>query len=934
MPIDVRLLAHELLLAPEGGLAELLTRHPGLVPADLGWALKHECYEAWNSEPQRAIRCALLLAELGDMGQDAVVLALAAWTAGIAALAQGHMGDALAHLDAAFDRLMALQLAQHAAETRIPKIAALAMLGREAEAQAEAESSRRMFIDSGDQRSAGKVELNLGVMLARQDRHEEAAALFRAAGVRFARANEATQSIFADIGLASALTWMFELDEARFVAERARARAEARGYRVLAAHAHAAIGRIELHCGQHTPALQALAKASALFRAAGGTPQQRIEADTALAEAYAAVGLLPEALAVFRTVVAQAGAASALVEQARGLIGEAAVQARMGETAEAVRQLTQARTLFESFNNHISLAYVELCLGQSLLQEQQAAAAGQCAQRVLAQLEQGPLASWLLEARLLEAAAAERLGETAVARSAYGHVIQAAGPLSQIERRARVGLAAVELRDNRIDSARQHLNCALQLIDEQRAALPDDEFRSAIGAEAEQACDLLVTATLSDPAHRPEAVLFSVERGRARAMAQGVTRSEQVPADRRLTAELGLTSERLAEALADDDAVRAAQLVDRIRRLEAEVLEQHRRTVLLRSSENPIRPLLAPEECSLDALQAALGHDSALVEYHLGAQHAIACVVTNGAAHCVAIDTSGLDARLQGLRFQIEALKFGARSLHLHEGQLMQRCKVHLQALHCQLWRPVMALIGARARVVVVPHKALHYVPFCALHDGAEWLVQRHEITLAPSAAVWLQLQQRPLPRLQNLLAVGNGNGHLSHVAIELDAISRSFGARATQLCGAEATQTALRTLCPTADVLHIACHGSFRADNPAFSSLQLADGPFTVREASGLKLHAALVVLSACETANSRVAPGDELLGLVRGFTLAGASGVMASQWAVDDTSTAALMGSMYARLARGAGPARALQAAQCDLAATGRHPFYWAAFGMHGRG
>lgn len=264
----------------------------------------------------------------------------------------------------------------------------------------------------------------------------------------------------------------------------------------------------------------------------------------------------------------------------------------------------------------------------------------------------------------------------------------------------------------------------------------------------------------------------------------------------------------------------------------------------------------------------------------------------------------------------------------------MQRCKVHLQALHCQLWRPVMALIGARARVVVVPHKALHYVPFCALHDGAEWLVQRHEITLAPSAAVWLQLQQRPLPQLQNLLAVGNGNGHLSHVAIELDAISRSFGARATQLCGAEATQTALRALCPTADVLHIACHGSFRADNPAFSSLQLADGPFTVREASGLKLHAALVVLSACETANSRVAPGDELLGLVRGFTLAGASGVMASQWAVDDNSTAALMGSMYARLARGAGPARALQAAQCDLAATGRHPFYWAAFGMHGRG
>jgi len=137
--------------------------------------------------------------------------------------------------------------------------------------------------------------------------------------------------------------------------------------------------------------------------------------------------------------------------------------------------------------------------------------------------------------------------------------------------------------------------------------------------------------------------------------------------------------------------------------------------------------------------------------------------------------------------------------------------------------------------------------------------------------------------------------------------------------------------------VLHIACHGQFRADSPYFSSLHLADGPLTLRDAAALPLQAALVTLSACETGLNRIAPGDELLGLVRGFLLAGAPSVMASLWTVDDASTAALMGGFYRRLA--ASPdapavAQALREAQVEVLATQAHPYFWAAFSLHGRG
>jgi CHAT domain-containing protein len=71
-----------------------------------------------------------------------------------------------------------------------------------------------------------------------------------------------------------------------------------------------------------------------------------------------------------------------------------------------------------------------------------------------------------------------------------------------------------------------------------------------------------------------------------------------------------------------------------------------------------------------------------------------------------------------------------------------------------------------------------------------------------------------------------------------------------------------------------------------------------------------------------------------VRGFLLAGAAGVVASMWAVDDAATAGLMRSFYARLHAGDGAAAALCAAQREMARARAHPFHWAAFALHGEG
>ena len=147
------------------------------------------------------------------------------------------------------------------------------------------------------------------------------------------------------------------------------------------------------------------------------------------------------------------------------------------------------------------------------------------------------------------------------------------------------------------------------------------------------------------------------------------------------------------------------------------------------------------------------------------------------------------------------------------------------------------------------------------------------------------------------------------------------------------ATVEALRENSPNVDVLHLACHAQFRSDNPLFSSLRLGDGWFTARDAYGLKMNCGLVTLSACETGMNTVAPGDELMGLARGFLSAGSPTVVLSLWTIDDQATAELMVTFYEELARTKSPATALRSAQVKLLQQRPHPFFWSPFVLVGR-
>jgi CHAT domain-containing protein len=293
----------------------------------------------------------------------------------------------------------------------------------------------------------------------------------------------------------------------------------------------------------------------------------------------------------------------------------------------------------------------------------------------------------------------------------------------------------------------------------------------------------------------------------------------------------------------------------------------------------------------------------------------------------------GLVQAIEGLRFQIETPRHAAHLLGTHAGLLATRVRRRAAALHALVWAPLAPALQSVKRLVVVPHGALHYVPWSALHDGDAWLCERFDIEVAASATAWLAAPLQPWRVPVQVLALGSGEERLPMVRQELEALAASVGGSGVRVLLGEAARADALGAQAQLDVLHLACHGQFRADSPAFSSLQLADGPLTLQDLQAARVRAALVVLSACETGLSRIAPGNEMVGLVRGFVLAGADRVLATQWAVSDTSMASLMSGFYRGLCAGAAPREAVCAVQRAAAASGAHPFGWAALALYGR-
>jgi CHAT domain-containing protein len=284
------------------------------------------------------------------------------------------------------------------------------------------------------------------------------------------------------------------------------------------------------------------------------------------------------------------------------------------------------------------------------------------------------------------------------------------------------------------------------------------------------------------------------------------------------------------------------------------------------------------------------------------------------------------------LRFQLSKFRLGPEYVSTFQQQLLQAANEHLREFYRQLIAPIASHLEGAAHLIIAPHGFLHYLPFHALFDGERYLGDRFSISYTPSASVYYLCSTKNAPLSERALVLGVPDPSAPHILDEVEAVS-SVLSNAEVFTGAEATLEVLREKGAQCRLVHIATHGSFRQDNPMFSSISLGNSQLSLFDLYQLDLPAELVTLSGCGTGLNVVVGGDELLGLVRGLLYAGAQGVLVTLWDVNDQSTAEFMKLFYEHLKTNPNKAQAVQYATAEIRKKYPHPYYWAPFVLVGK-
>src|SRR5919205_3312000 len=828
----------------------LLWENSTLADVELGYRLKDICLEGWSTHPAQALGAAAALQLLASIRPNQEIKALAAWSAGLRALIDGEMQTAITALEESERRFLSVGKIHTAAATQVSKLIALSTLGRYEEAIECGLRAREVFLAYKDLLAAGKIEHNIGNLYFRRDHYRAAEVFQSAARERFAALNDQKQLATVNNCLANTHALLHKFKSAEELFEQALRQAEASEQPVTLAGIEGNIGLFALLQGRYDRALDYLERSRQRYTSLGLTIQA-VLAEHEIADTYLELNLAPEALAIYERVIPVFTQHGMRAEEARAHAYGGRALMLLGRTKEAQRWLDQAQKLYAAEKNPVGAALVELTHAQLLYREGRFEGARMMAGKAEPALLMSGSWQRLLLARWLRGEADRALSKRGPARGLLAQTLLDAERHGQpqIAERCFSSLGAVALADGDPKLAEVYFKKAIELTEELRAPIPGEEFRTAFFANRMSPYHELARLCLREGDTRAVEALSFVERARSRVLADAlagkITLYTQARDD--FEAHLYAQMEKLREELnylynQMHRSVRGAvQIQETNSELERALLERERKLLEITrqlqhrgaKSDQTTNDLF-----SIERLQSALGTSRALVEYTTIDDELIAFLVTGERVEVVRGLGSEAEvvADIERCRFQIDTLRYGSTQVRNHLTALAERTRKHLSSLYDRLLRTIEPKLGAR-QLVIVPHRALHYLPFQALHDGGSYLIERREVSFAPSAVVLQQCLERPRHDFRTALLMGVADEQIPRVDEELQSLDHVF-ANVKRYSNDAATTEVLRRDSAGVDVLHLACHAQFRADNPLFSSLKLSDGWFTARDAYGLRLN------------------------------------------------------------------------------------------------
>ena len=746
-------------------------------------------------------------------------------------------------------------------------------------------------------------------------------------------------------------------------------------------------GLLAVRQGQWQSSLSLLSEADAAVTEKDAEPFLAGKIAANFGEIYEAYGQLEVALNYFQEALTRyrdgAHDKRAIVDLSNK-VGR--VQARLGNYAEARDQIQQRLNLALETKNDLTIGLCHEDLGRVWLEERSYEPAHTEFVTAISYYSKAPDERAMARAQMYLGDTEQGLGNLLPAATAYKKALGffEKNPDYTNEAALRFGLGKLALQQGRFKDAEDNLQRSIDLTERLRGNAWSKDLRSSLLASVHDRYESYVELLMTRNSMKPDATLVTrafeaSESGRARALIDSLHDFSTLrqPADRTL-----LKEEAKLQAKEQQLIDRRASLVsqggsdEEIARLNQDLTQVHSNSEALEARINNdagVSSFLQPGSLGYEEIRKELTDaETSLLSYSLGTQKSFAWLIDKDGLHSFELpDKETIE--IAGDRV-LSLLKTPAND---------QTERDQLQSSIDDLSRLVLQPIAGKlstSRLIVVADGILQYVPFQILKAGAdEPLISKVEIVETPSASALALVRRQHLhsPRSGKLL-VGFGDAVFSpeytpagstaanldetvqtrsHSRSKLSKLPRLFNARRellaiSDLAGDDSSfyleYNATRENLLNLDlsqyrILHVVTHGVLDAQRPELSGLVLSlidrdRQPITgfVSLADIYKLHAPeLVVLSACYTALGKKQDGEGLVGVTRGFMYAGASGVVASLWQVDDSATAELMKYFYANmLQQGMGPAAALRDAQNKIRSQPKwsSPYYWAGFTFQG--
>jgi CHAT domain-containing protein/tetratricopeptide (TPR) repeat protein len=902
----------------------LYQKYSNVADLKLAEEIKDTYYDSWTKEPQRTRNAADALDVLSEIVPCDEVKGLQSWVRGIADLTNGDAEKAIENLDNAADIFATLDKPAKAARTQVGKLYALGLLGRYDEAVDCGLRARDVFLADKDIYTAAKIEHNIGNLFARRDLYRECEPYFFSSHERFSEIGDQQQLAMVENSLAFVKSLQNDFREAESIYEQARKRAELNGLTVTQAEIETSLSNLYLFQGRLDLALNFMESSRRKYDDLD-LPHQTAICELEIADIYLELNLLPEAVEFYERSELRFSEFGMQAELARCFLNHAKVLFLQGDNQTSSQYLIRSHEIYVAEGNEILAASAKLFKAQILLTQELFDEAEIEAAAALRVFKKGGNIRYELFANWIIGAVFAKKNKIKKAKSVFlKNLGRAKNHSRQIEYLCFVSLG-------KLLNGEDFFLKAVAIAENSRAALASESFRTAFFTDKVLPFNELARIKLAQ--NKPRDAFKWHERSRSRslndAMNSATPNHFENPKLAALREELNWSYSRINRQ--SETGLEARKHVASIRN-HAEALEKQYAEMARRSEISETFESARVQKIDIEALQRNL-RGKVLIEFANFGSGICAFVITDQCFEVIEINVGERD-----LQTEIEQFLFQIKTARVHKNLSEESCKISFQrllrrsqALYEILLKPLEGFCGNK-NLKIVPNGNLHYLPFQALHNGEQFLIETNEISYAPSAAIFQTCQSLKYEAIESLLLVGVADAKTPLVKTEIETLSKLFN-KSISFLDEDASIKNLRENLQNADILHLACHGNFRPDNPAFSSLALFSENLTADQVKHFDLRNKLVTLSACETGMNKVVSGEELLGLSRGFLAAGASSLLMSLWTVNDRSTLDLMKVFYRQIANGDEPVKALQHAQITALKENPNPYFWAPFVLIGK-